>query len=127
IDEIHRFSKSQQDALLGAVEKGTITLIGATTENPSFEVNSALLSRSQVYTLKNLTKEDLLELLDQALGNDVVLREIDIELRETEALLNISGGDARKLLNLLEVVVDAVDTEKVVIDDDLVMKVAQRK
>src|SRR5215216_3147103 len=107
IDEIHRFNKGQQDALLGAVEKGTITLIGATTENPSFEVNSALLSRCQVYVLKPLNEEDLLRLLHQAIEKDEWLKTKVIELKETEALLTISGGDARKLLNLLELVVDA--------------------
>ena len=108
IDEIHRFNKGQQDALLGAVEKGTVTLIGATTENPSFEVNSALLSRCQVYVLKPLTEENLLELLQQALTKDEWLKTKTIELKETEALLTLSGGDARKLLNLLELVVEAL-------------------
>ena len=108
IDEIHRFNKGQQDALLGAVEKGTITLIGATTENPSFEVNSALLSRCQVYVLKGLEKEDLIQLLNHALTNDTVLKDRQIQLKETEALINISGGDARKLLNLLELVTDVI-------------------
>ena len=108
IDEIHRFNKGQQDALLGAVEKGTITLIGATTENPSFEVNSALLSRCQVYVLKPLNEEDLLKLLRHAMETDEWLKTKKIELKETEALLTISGGDARKLLNLLELVVDAL-------------------
>jgi putative ATPase len=107
IDEIHRFNKGQQDALLGAVEKGTITLIGATTENPSFEVNSALLSRCQVYVLKPLTEEDLIKLLHQAMEKDEWLKTKNIDLKETETLLTISGGDARKLLNLLELVVDA--------------------
>src|SRR5215203_3145333 len=107
IDEIHRFNKGQQDALLGAVEKGIITLIGATTENPSFEVNSALLSRCQVYVLKPLTEDDLVKLLHQALEKDEWLKTKNIELKETEALLTISGGDARKLLNLLELVTDA--------------------
>lgn len=107
IDEIHRFNKGQQDALLGAVEKGIITLIGATTENPSFEVNSALLSRCQVYVLKPLEEDDLIKLLHEALEKDEVLKKKNIELKETEALLRISGGDARKLLNLLEIVVDA--------------------
>src|SRR5687767_10162092 len=107
IDEIHRFNKGQQDALLGAVEKGTITLIGATTENPSFEVNSALLSRCQVYVLKPLSEDDLIKLLHQALEHDEWLKTKNIELKEIEALLTISGGDARKLLNLLELVVDA--------------------
>lgn len=107
IDEIHRFNKGQQDALLGAVEKGTITLIGATTENPSFEVNSALLSRCQVYILKALDKIDLVHLLQHALASDEILKEKNIVLKETEALIRISGGDARKLLNLLELVVEA--------------------
>jgi putative ATPase len=107
IDEIHRFNKGQQDALLGAVEKGIITLIGATTENPSFEVNSALLSRCQVYVLKPLTEDDLVKLLQQALEKDEWLKTKKVELKETEALITISGGDARKLLNLLELVVDA--------------------
>ncbi|MGZ3940300.1 MAG: replication-associated recombination protein A, partial [Flavisolibacter sp.] len=111
IDEIHRFNKGQQDALLGAVEKGIITLIGATTENPSFEVNSALLSRCQVYVLKPLTEEDLVKLLNQALQKDEWLRTRKIELKETEALITISGGDARKLLNLLELVVDGATPE----------------
>ena len=102
IDEIHRFNKGQQDALLGAVEKGIITLIGATTENPSFEVNSALLSRSQVYVLKPLNENDLIELLHHAITKDEILSRQKIILKETEALINISGGDARKLLNLLE-------------------------
>src|SRR5207249_10231790 len=106
IDEIHRFNKGQQDALLGAVEKGIITLIGATTENPSFEVNSALLSRCQVYVLKPLQEEDLLKLLHQAMEKDEWLKTKNIELKETEALIRLSGGDARKVLNLLELVVD---------------------
>lgn len=127
IDEIHRFSKSQQDALLGAVEKGTITLIGATTENPSFEVNSALLSRCQVYTLKALSKEELVGLLNYAVQNDELLKEKEITFEEYEALLNLSGGDARKLLNLLELVVDAVSSRKIEISDKLVMDIAQRK
>ncbi len=110
IDEIHRFNKGQQDALLGAVEKGTITLIGATTENPSFEVNSALLSRCQVYILKALDKIDLVHLLQHALASDEILKEKNIVLKETEALIRISGGDARKLLNLLELVVEASPT-----------------
>ena len=104
IDEIHRFNKGQQDALLGAVEKGIITLIGATTENPSFEVNSALLSRCQVYILKPLEKESLIKLLHHAIKDDKILSQTNIELQETEALINLSGGDARKLLNLLELV-----------------------
>ena len=104
IDEIHRFSKSQQDSLLGAVEKGIVTLIGATTENPSFEVIRPLLSRCQLYVLKSLEKEDLLQLLDRAVSKDVVLKECHVELKETGALLRYSGGDARKLLNILELV-----------------------
>ena len=104
IDEIHRFNKGQQDALLGAVEKGIITLIGATTENPSFEVNSALLSRCQVYVLKPLNEKNLIKLLKEAIEKDTALKQKKIELKETEALLNLSGGDARKLYNLLELV-----------------------
>ena len=117
IDEIHRFSKSQQDSLLGAVEDGTITLIGATTENPSFEVITPLLSRCQVYVLKHLEKADLLELLDRALTKDEHIRSLNIELRETESLLRYSGGDARKLLNIIELVtksgVKVIDNETV--------------
>lgn len=128
IDEIHRFNKGQQDALLGAVEKGILTLIGATTENPSFEVNSALLSRCQVYVLKPLEREELKELLEQALQKDVRLKEKDIELKETEALIQISGGDARKLYNLLELVAEtAKGREKLVITDKLVMDTAQQR
>lgn len=127
IDEIHRFNKGQQDALLGAVEKGTITLIGATTENPSFEVNSALLSRCQVYVLKALQEDDLVRLLQQAIENDEVLKEKKIELKETSALINISGGDARKLLNLFELVINASNTNNITITDDYVMKVAQKR
>ncbi|RYY99866.1 MAG: replication-associated recombination protein A [Chitinophagaceae bacterium] len=128
IDEIHRFNKSQQDALLGAVEKGTVTLIGATTENPSFEVNSALLSRCQVYVLKPIGAEDLVTLLRSAMERDAVLREKQIELQETEALLSISGGDARKLLNLFEIVVDALSaSDPIVITDAAVMEVAQQR
>ena len=111
IDEIHRFSKSQQDSLLGAVEKGIITLIGATTENPSFEVIRPLLSRCQVYVLKSLGKEDLMELLDRALTQDKILKEKHIELKDTGALLRLSGGDARKLLNILELVVEAASAK----------------
>ena len=103
IDEIHRFNKSQQDALLGAVEKGTIRLIGATTENPSFEVNAALLSRCQVYVLKALEKEKLVQLIQEAIQKDELLKTKNIELLETEALVNLSGGDGRKLLNLQEI------------------------
>ncbi|HEX2607272.1 MAG TPA: replication-associated recombination protein A [Flavisolibacter sp.] len=128
IDEIHRFNKGQQDALLGAVEKGIITLIGATTENPSFEVNSALLSRCQVYVLKALEEKDLVALLQHAIERDEVLRTRKIELKETEALLTISGGDARKLLNLLELVVDALSGKRpIVITDEQVMKIAQQR
>ncbi len=126
IDEIHRFNKSQQDALLGAVEKGTITLIGATTENPSFEVNSALLSRCQVYVLKPLEEADLVKLMQAAIEKDEFLQKKKIELKETAALINISGGDGRKLLNLLEIVCDA-SGDKVVITDKYVMEVAQRR
>src|SRR6187401_3533964 len=111
IDEIHRFNKGQQDALLGAVEKGTITLIGATTENPSFEVNSALLSRCQVYTLKPLSENDLLDLIKQAFKKDKDLRDRNIVIKEHQALLNISGGDARKLLNLIELIAEALPGE----------------
>jgi putative ATPase len=125
IDEIHRFNKSQQDALLGAVEKGIITLIGATTENPSFEVNSALLSRCQVYTLRPLGEEQLLALIDQALEKDEELKKRTITIKEHQALLNISGGDGRKLLNLVELISDAVPGE-VQITDALVMDVAQK-
>jgi putative ATPase len=126
IDEIHRFNKGQQDALLGAVEKGVVTLIGATTENPSFEVNSALLSRCQVYVLKPLSEEDLLQVLHNAFRDDEWLRDSGVELKETAALINISGGDARKLLNLLEVVVDAVSKDAV-ITDEMVMEIAQQR
>ena len=125
IDEIHRFNKGQQDALLGAVEKGTITLIGATTENPSFEVNSALLSRCQVYILKALGEEELMELVRQALQNDEVLKKRKIAIQEHQALLNISGGDGRKLLNLVELITDALPGD-IVITDKLVMEVAQK-
>ena len=128
IDEIHRFNKGQQDALLGAVEKGIITLIGATTENPSFEVNSALLSRCQVYILKALNEDDLIQLLHHAIVTDEYLKQKKIELKETQALINISGGDARKLLNLLELVTDAaVNNVELIITNDLVMKTAQQR
>ncbi|MGN0257818.1 MAG: replication-associated recombination protein A [Bacteroides sp.] len=121
IDEIHRFSKSQQDSLLGAVEQGVVTLIGATTENPSFEVIRPLLSRCQLYVLKSLEKEDLLQLLQRALTTDTVLKERTIELKETNAMLRYSGGDARKLLNILELVVEAEgEGHPVVITDELV-------
>jgi len=126
IDEIHRFNKGQQDALLGAVEKGVVTLIGATTENPSFEVNSALLSRCQVYVLKPLDEKDLEQLLKHAIKDDEQLRDQHVQLKETAALINISGGDARKLLNLLEVVCDAAG-EGAVITDQLVMEIAQQR
>ena len=120
IDEIHRFSKSQQDSLLGAVERGIVTLIGATTENPSFEVIRPLLSRCQLYVLKSLEKADLLKLLERAISKDVILRERKIELKETDALLRYSGGDARKLLNILELVVES-ESGDVVITDELVV------
>lgn len=125
IDEIHRFNKSQQDALLGAVEKGIITLIGATTENPSFEVNSALLSRCQVYTLHPLGEEHLLQLVRQALEKDEELKTRKVTVREHQALLNISGGDGRKLLNLVELIADNIPGD-IEITDALVMGVAQR-
>ncbi|MFT6871216.1 MAG: putative ATPase [Roseivirga sp.] len=127
IDEIHRFNKGQQDALLGAVEKGDITLIGATTENPSFEVNSALLSRSQVYTLKALSKEDLERLVALALEKDEILNKKKVTLKETQALFSISGGDARKLLNLLDLVVENLGGESVTITDDKVIEIAQQR
>jgi putative ATPase len=128
IDEIHRFNKGQQDALLGAVEKGIITLIGATTENPSFEVNSALLSRCQVYVLKALEKEDLVKLFHMAMEKDASLRHLNIQLEETEALLTISGGDARKMLNLFELVVDALSADSPIsITDEKVMAIAQQR
>ncbi|MBE6284324.1 MAG: replication-associated recombination protein A [Mediterranea massiliensis] len=120
IDEIHRFSKSQQDSLLGAVEQGIVTLIGATTENPSFEVIRPLLSRCQLYVLKSLDKDDLLDLLQRAIKTDLVLKEKDIELKETSAILRYSGGDARKLLNILELIVTSEASPKVVITDELV-------
>ena len=126
IDEIHRFSKSQQDSLLGAVEKGIITLIGATTENPSFEVISALLSRSQVYVLEHLSKQDLTDLLDRALTEDVYLKEKNITLKESNALLRISGGDARKLLNIFDLVVSSQSEKEIVITDELVLKTSQQ-
>ncbi|MEN9964426.1 MAG: hypothetical protein RL582_1521 [Bacteroidota bacterium] len=126
IDEIHRFNKSQQDALLGAVEKGVITLIGATTENPSFEVNSALLSRCQVFVLKPLEKEHLIQLIDEAIEKDEIISAKKIVLKEKEALIRLAGGDARKTLNLLELVVDqaAIGQE---ITDEWVMKIAQQR
>jgi putative ATPase len=127
IDEIHRFNKSQQDSLLGAVEKGIITLIGATTENPSFEVISPLLSRCQVYVLQSLEKEDLLNLLNRAMSNDDFLKSKNIKIIEHEALLRLSGGDARKLLNLFELVVDTIGTETVEITDEKTTSIAQKK
>lgn len=126
IDEIHRFSKSQQDSLLGAVEQGTVTLIGATTENPSFEVIRPLLSRCQLYVLKSLTKDDLLELLHKAVERDIILKTKHIEFRETDAVLRYSGGDARKLLNILELVVEADGTDQVVITDAVVAERLQQ-
>jgi putative ATPase len=119
IDEIHRFSKSQQDSLLGAVEKGVVTLIGATTENPSFEVIPALLSRCQVFVLEHLSKADLVGLLHHAIKTDEVLKQKSITLKESDYLLRISGGDARKLLNALEIVVNANEAEEIVITDKL--------
>ena len=125
IDEIHRFNKSQQDALLGAVEKGIITLIGATTENPSFEVNSALLSRCQVYVLQALATDDLKNIISRALSQDPNFTERSVKLKEEEALLNLSGGDARRLLNLLELVLDTY--EDGIITNERVVEVAQRR
>ncbi len=127
IDEIHRFNKGQQDALLGAVEKGHIVLIGATTENPSFEVNSALLSRCQVYTLKPLEKSHLQQLVNTALKEDQWLNKLNIKIKEDEALIRLSGGDARRLLNLVELVVQAAGGDKVVLDDALVTDLVQKK
>ncbi len=126
IDEIHRFSKSQQDSLLAAVEKGWITLIGATTENPSFEVIPALLSRCQVYTLNAFNKEDLEALLHRAMQMDAVLKEKNIQLNETEALLRLSGGDGRKLLNLFELVVNASNVDEILITNDRVLELVQQ-
>ncbi len=127
IDEIHRFSKAQQDSLLGAVEKGTVTLIGATTENPSFEVISALLSRCQVYTLNGHTKESLMSILENAIEEDVVLKKKKINLKETNALLAISGGDARKLLNIFEIIVGTFrDQTEIEITDEVVLNTAQQ-
>ena len=125
IDEIHRFSKSQQDSLLGAVERGIVTLIGATTENPSFEVIRPLLSRCQLYVLKSLEKDDLLQLLQRAVTTDIILKERHIELKETGAMLRYSGGDARKLLNILELVVEA-ESGDVLITDELVVSRLQQ-
>lgn len=126
IDEIHRFSKSQQDSLLGAVEQGVVTLIGATTENPSFEVIRPLLSRCQLYVLKPLEKADLLALLNRAITEDVELSKRHIVLEQTDAILRYSGGDARKLLNILELVVEAESTETVVLNDDIVERRLQQ-
>ncbi len=126
IDEIHRFSKSQQDSLLGAVEKGIVTLIGATTENPSFEVIRPLLSRCQLYVLKSLEREDLEELLHRAITKDVILKERNIRLEETSALLRFSGGDARKLLNILELVVESSSAEELIITDEMVVNCLQQ-
>lgn len=126
IDEIHRFSKSQQDSLLGAVEKGIVTLIGATTENPSFEVIRPLLSRCQLYVLKPLEKDDLHGLLERAIHKDVVLKEKDITLKETSAMLRYSGGDARKLLNILELIVNSFSSDEIIITDEVVERELQQ-
>lgn len=126
IDEIHRFSKSQQDSLLGAVERGIVTLIGATTENPSFEVISALLSRCQVYILQPLEETDLLSLLDKAMKEDEVLRSKKIDIKESEALLRLSGGDARKLLNIFELLVNSFEGKKIIITNDVVLEHVQQ-
>ena len=126
IDEIHRFSKSQQDSLLGAVEKGIVTLIGATTENPSFEVIRPLLSRCQLYVLKPLGKDDLQGLLERAIRHDVVLKEKDITLKETGAMLRYSGGDARKLLNILELIVNSFSSDEIIITDEVVERELQQ-
>lgn len=126
IDEIHRFNKSQQDSLLAAVEKGWVTLIGATTENPSFEVIPALLSRCQVYVLNPFSREDLEAILNRALQTDEYLKTKDIQLQETEALLRLSGGDARKLLNIFELIVNASPTDTVVVTNDKVMQLVQK-
>lgn len=127
IDEIHRFNKAQQDALLGAVEKGTVTLIGATTENPSFEVNSALLSRCQVFVLKPLGDDELVQLAQKALQTDVRLQSKQLLLHETEALLRLSGGDARRLLNLIELVAETLQPGEQVISDEKVLQTVQQK
>lgn len=126
IDEIHRFSKSQQDSLLGAVERGIVTLIGATTENPSFEVISALLSRCQVYILQPLEEDDLVSLINKAMKEDVVLKSKNIEIKEYEALLRLSGGDARKLLNIFELLVNAFPTKKIVITNEVALQHVQQ-
>ncbi len=127
IDEIHRFNKAQQDSLLGAVEKGLIILIGATTENPSFEVINALLSRCQVYVLKEFTKEDLLQLIQRAIAEDEILSRRKIIIKENDALLRLSGGDARKLLNLLELINESISNDPIEITDGLVIQLAQKK
>ena len=126
IDEIHRFNKTQQDALLAAVEKGKITLIGATTENPSFEVNNALLSRCQVYVLENLSVDEQLAVVQRAITQDVILKEKNIQLKQTDALLQLAGGDARKLLNLVELVVSTQTSDPIIIDNDVVVNSAQQ-
>jgi putative ATPase len=126
IDEIHRFSKSQQDSLLGAVERGIVTLIGATTENPSFEVISALLSRCQVYILQPLAEEDLLNLLEKSMQEDVVLKEKHITIQDHEAIMRLSGGDARKLLNIFELLVNAFDSPDIVLTDEIVLEHVQQ-
>jgi putative ATPase len=126
IDEIHRFSKSQQDSLLGAVERGIVTLIGATTENPSFEVISALLSRCQVYILQSLSETDLIDLLNKAMKEDVILKDKKITIKDHEALLRLSGGDARKLLNIFELLVNAFDTPEIVLTDEVVLEHVQQ-
>ena len=126
IDEIHRFSKSQQDSLLAAVEKGWITLVGATTENPSFEVIPALLSRCQVYILNAFTKTDLITLLERAMKTDVYLKDKNIQLKETEALLRLSGGDGRKLLNIFELVINASTAEEIIINNNRVLELVQQ-
>lgn len=126
IDEIHRFSKSQQDSLLGAVENGTVTLIGATTENPSFEVITPLLSRCQVYVLKALENEDLLELMHRALSTDIVLKQLDIRIEETDALLRYAGGDARKLLNIIELISSAETSDGIIVTNQLVTERLQQ-
>ena len=126
IDEIHRFSKTQQDSLLGAVEKGIITLIGATTENPSFEVISPLLSRTQVYILDSLSKDDLQKILEKAIQYDEILSRLKINLKEIDALIQISSGDARKILNILELVINSVDRKEIIITNDLVTERVQK-
>ena len=127
IDEIHRFNKSQQDALLGAVEKGVITLIGATTENPSFEVNSALLSRSQVYTLESLEKDDLLLLVNRVINEEEQIKKKKIQLEETDALINFSGGDARRLINILELIINSFGVNDIIINNKEVERIVQTK